>query len=73
MRSFKQGNWDPKNATGDKIVCPVCKTDKKGEVVLLPIRGKQKGNNCQAIQVHLSCLELWIDLENKWIYQKYEN
>lgn len=65
MRIFKQGNWNKKI----KNVCPICKTQKKGEVVLIGISGKQKGNNCEALQVHLDCLNLWIDLKRKIIYQ----
>ena len=65
MRIFKEGSW---NKT--KEVCPICKTQKKGEVVLVAIYGKQKGYNCQALQIHLNCLELWINLKHKLIFQE---
>ena len=64
MRIFKEGNWNTKET------CPICKTQKKGEVVLIAIEGKQKGFNCEALQVHLDCLDLWINQEHKIIYQK---
>jgi len=65
MRIFKQGNWKDTKAT-----CPICNTQKKGEVVLAAIEGTQKGYNCQAKQVHLECLNLWINEEHGFIYQK---
>ncbi len=65
MRIFKEGNWE-----NSKKCCPICDKQKKGEVVLIAISGKQKGFNCEAEQVHLDCLELWLDEENKLIWQK---
>jgi hypothetical protein len=51
MRVFKEGNWG-----GD--ICPICRTTKDGEVVLVGIHGTQEGHNMQAQQIHLDCIEL---------------
>lgn len=64
MRTFKEGNW-----SGDKK-CTICGTQKEGEVVLVAIVGKENGNNCEAIQIHLDCLNLWYDDKMNIIYQK---
>lgn len=64
MRVFKEMN------ISGKYVCPICKTKDKKEVVLIPIVGKENGNNCEAIQIHLDCLNLWYDEEIGIIYQK---
>ena len=53
-----------------KDVCPICKTKDEKEVVLIPIVGKQEGFNCEAIQVHLECLNLWYDKTSEVIFQK---
>lgn len=50
MRTFETGNW------GDEV-CPICKTNKLGEVILVPIAGTKEGNIAQAKQVHTKCLE----------------
>lgn len=63
MRAFDKGNWSDD-------VCPICKTKKEGKVVLIPIIGKQEGNNCQAKQFHLDCLDLWYDEEQNIIFQR---
>lgn len=64
MRVFKE-----MNITG-KDVCPICKTKEKKEVVLIAKEGTQDGFNAEAIQVHLDCLDLWINEEMDIIYQK---
>lgn len=51
MRVFKE----PNVSAGWK--CPICGTDEKKEVVLIGIQGTQKGNNVQAEQFHLECIE----------------
>jgi hypothetical protein len=51
MKVFKQFN-------SDGPVCPICKTRKNGETVLVPIKGSEDGNNMQAEQVHLKCFNL---------------
>jgi hypothetical protein len=38
--------------------CPVCKTKKDKPVILVPIAGTEEGNNSQAIQVHVDCVDL---------------
>jgi hypothetical protein len=38
--------------------CPICKTSEEKEVVLIGVEGTQEGNNMQAEQFHLDCLEL---------------
>jgi hypothetical protein len=52
MRIFKHFN-----KTGNQV-CPICKTNEDKEVVLVKIIGTEKDNICQAIQVHLDCLDL---------------
>ena len=51
MRIFKEGNW------GKDSKCPICGTQKEGDVTLIGIDGTQEGNNIQAIRVHVDCLE----------------
>ena len=63
MRPFKEPNL----TNGWK--CPICGMDEKKEVVLIPIVGTQKGNNIQAEQFHLDCIELMYDKEHNAIYQ----
>lgn len=58
MRTFEEGNWT------DDVKCPLCKTSDKGEVVLIPVLGTQKGNCIEAIQVHTKCIEKY------WFYDK---
>ena len=65
LRIFKQGNWE-----NTKEVCPICKTQEKGEVVLIAEDDKVDGYNCEALQVHLECLDLWINVDKGFIYQK---
>ena len=38
--------------------CPICGTSEDKEVVLIGIDGTKEGNNIQAEQFHLDCLEL---------------
>jgi len=52
MKILKEGNW-----SGD-AKCPVCGTNKKGQVVLIPIAGTEEGSIMKAIQVHLGCIDL---------------
>ena len=63
MKIFKE-----MNQSGEP--CPICKNKKKKEVVLIPIDGTQKGNNEQALQVHLDCIDLRYSPEGKAFYQK---
>ena len=39
-------------------VCPVCGTNKEGEAVLVAVEGTQDGNICEALQIHLGCIDL---------------
>lgn len=65
MKVFKKGNWK------GGIVCPICGTNKQGQVVLMGIdRTEEYGlkeynlsflvsnGNIEAKQVHLDCLDL---------------
>lgn len=65
MKTFEEGNWS-------NDVCPICKTQNKGKVVLVGIDGTESGNNIQAIQIHLDCIELRYNLDKKVIYQILE-
>jgi hypothetical protein len=47
IRTFEQFPEDSK--------CPVCGTNEQGLTVLVPIYGTQRGNNAEAICVHLKC------------------
>lgn len=50
MKVFKEFNQDS--------ICPICGTNKSGEAVLIPINGTEDGWNMEAMQVHLSCIDL---------------
>ena len=70
MRTFSHGNWSGKNR-----VCPICKTNKKGEVVLIAIDGGNSPESpltYKAIQVHLDCINLWYNRKTKLIYQQIQ-
>ncbi len=47
--------------------CYVCGTNKDGKVTLIPVMNTQEGNIAEAKQVHLDCLDLWIDGDSKAI------
>ena len=64
MKVFKK----PNISAGWK--CPVCKKSDNEEVVLIGIVGTQEGNNIQAEQFHLKCLDLLYDKTLGFIYQK---
>jgi len=64
MRTFPHRN------TSGKDVCPICKSNKDGETVLIAIEGIQEGHIAQAIQVHLECLDLQWNKQHNFIYQK---
>lgn len=42
-------------------VCPVCQTGEDKQTVLIGIDGTEDGNNIEAIQVHLDCINLRCD------------
>ena len=60
MRIFKEGNWE------DGLVCPFCKSNDTGEVVLVPIYEKyiEGSNNVEAKQIHSKCIA------DRWIYSE---
>lgn len=66
MRVFER----PNKLQGWK--CPICKTDKDEEVVLVAIAGTEVGRNVQAEQMHLDCLSLVWAKSAGLIYQKIE-
>lgn len=39
-------------------VCPICGTNEDKPPVLVGIHDTEKGNICEALQVHLDCLHL---------------
>ena len=49
--------------------CLICRTNKEGKAVLLPDYSTEKDGTCEAIQVHLECLDLAIDERREIIYQ----
>jgi len=64
MRTFKHFN-----SFNTSDVCPICGTNNDKEVILVPIKGTEEGNNIQAIQVHTDCLNcLVFDKEIGIIY-----
>ena len=63
MRTFQAMN------TSTPEPCPVCKTQKPGEVVLIGLAGTLEGNIMKARQFHLTCLELTYIVEKGLVYQ----
>lgn len=58
-----------------KDVCPICKTQKDGEVTIVAIIGTgdnpdEKFQNYEAKQVHIDCLDLWLDKKTGTIFQR---
>lgn len=51
MRVFPEANFG-------ESVCPICGTSENKPIVLVPILGTEDGNNVQARQYHLDCIEL---------------
>ena len=58
MRPFKNFN----SSNGD--TCPVCKTNKNCETVLIPIPGTEKDGLVEAKQVHKKCYDLLVEMQN---------
>lgn len=52
-----------------KSICPICKTNKGKESVLVAMLGTQKDNICEAELFHLDCLNLVYDKKKGIIYQ----
>ena len=65
MRAFNHPN------TSNDWVCPICKINKDSPVVLIGINGTVDGNNMQAEQFHIDCIELRLNKEYGIIYQNY--
>ena len=38
--------------------CPICGTNEDKPPVLIPLGGTEEGNFCQALQIHLDCIDL---------------
>ena len=38
--------------------CPICKTNKSGQTILIPIDGSEHEGIIEGVQVHLECLNL---------------
>lgn len=55
MRIFKGMNKEGKQ------VCPICKTQNDGEIVLVGIVGTQDDGIIEALPFHLECIELTYD------------
>jgi hypothetical protein len=64
MRAFKKPNL------GSGWKCPICDTSEEKEVVLVGIIGTEDGNNIQAEQIHLDCIDLVLDKDHGLLYQK---
>ena len=58
----------PKEAT-----CPICDTSKNEETMLVGITGTEDGGNVEASPIHTGCLNLWLELKNKIIFQRLSN
>lgn len=56
MRTFEHFN------SSFNDICPVCKTAKDCETVLVPIPGTEDDGICEAKQVHKRCYDLMIEM-----------
>ena len=63
MRIFKEPNL----SGGWK--CPICHKSTKSKVVLIGIEGTEDGNNMQAEQFHLDCIDLAYDKSLEILFQ----
>lgn len=55
MKIFKELNPEGK--------CAICGTNKIDQCILVGVDGTEDGNNMQAVQVHLDCIDLRISLK----------
>lgn len=62
MRIFKECEFKDK--------CPICGTKKKGDAILIPNIDRIKGNNAEAILVHIDCIDLVYSEDMNLLYQK---
>lgn len=63
MRIFKE----PNNTADWK--CPICKTNDIKPVTLVEIIGTQEGNNIEAEQIHVDCIQLSYDRKYQVLIQ----
>ena len=63
MRTFKEPNLS------NDWKCPICDTNDVKEVVLIGIVGTESGNNIQAEQFHMDCIDLVYNKEYNILYQ----
>lgn len=63
MRTFKEPNLS------NDWKCPICDTNDVKEVVLIGIVGTESGNNIQAEQFHMDCIDLRLDKKLNILYQ----
>ena len=59
MRAFEHFN------SNHGAICPVCKTSKDCETVLVPIPDTEDNGICEAIQVHKKCYDLVIEMSDE--------
>ena len=62
MRVFESFNQSP-----DGEPCPVCKTKKDCETVLVPVSGTEIDGIVEAKQVHKKCYDLILDMGGKLV------
>lgn len=53
--------WPGFNASHDAL-CPICRTNKNVETVLVPIPGTERDGIVEAKQVHLKCYKLMLEM-----------
>jgi hypothetical protein len=47
------------------VTCPICKTSKNTETVLVPIPGTEDGNIVECKQVHKKCYDLFVEMNDE--------
>lgn len=66
MRTFEHPN------TSDNWVCPICNTNEDKPIVLIDIIGTKEGNNMQAEQFRLDCINLYYYKDKSIIAQQFD-
>ena len=64
MRIFEHPN------TSKNWKCPICNTNEDKPIILIGIVGTEEGNNMQAEQFHLDCIELYYHKEHNILAQR---
>jgi len=59
MRVFKEFNGN------NGCVCPVCRTAKNTETILVPVSGTERDGVMEARQVHKKCYDLFIEMNTE--------